>query len=79
MRYNIVDNSQRQELIHLVYGPDPITIREACSRLGIKLTTAKTILKIYRREGRVTKLTFRASKKPGEGALPPPSNQESSI
>lgn len=59
MRYNIVDNSKRKQLIELVYGKDPITIREACSRLGIKLTTAKTILKIYRREGRISKLTFR--------------------
>lgn len=59
MRYNIVDNSKRKMLIEMVYGNDPITIREACAKLGIKLTTAKTILKIYRREGRISKLTFR--------------------
>ena len=64
MRYNIVNNSQREELIKLVYGDDPITIREACVQLKIKLTTAKTILKIYRSEGRIHKSPFRAPRRP---------------
>ena len=60
MRYNIVDNARRKELVRLVYGPHPITIRAACQRLDIKITTAKTILKIYRRKGRTKKLTAKS-------------------
>lgn len=52
MRYDLVNNTRRQKLIQLVYGENPITTKQACLKLGINLSTAKYILKIYRRQGR---------------------------
>ncbi len=52
MRYQLVCNDKRKKLIELVYGPNSVTTRVACQELGINLSTAKYILKIYRRQGR---------------------------
>ena len=57
--YNITSDGQRFELIRRVVAKE-ITIKEAARIYGLKYTTAKTIWKIYKHEGRFDKLKQRA-------------------
>jgi len=52
--YTILTNEVREELLHLVLL-EKSSIKAASKMLGLNYSTAKTILHVYKREGRITK------------------------
>ena len=62
MPYRPVENERRHRLVQLVNGSPGMTIRMAAQHLGIKFTTAKSILKVWRRDGRIDKKAHRERK-----------------
>lgn len=48
MPYTPVENERRYKLVQYVSIERSMTIRQACDKLGIKFTTAKSILKTFR-------------------------------
>jgi DNA-binding MarR family transcriptional regulator len=53
--YNQVETNQRQVLLDLVQR-DGLIIKEAARQLDIKYSTAKTILQLWKRTGRIEKI-----------------------
>jgi hypothetical protein len=53
--YSFVDNNTRDILIDMVIENNK-TIREACTILKLKYTTAKSVLTVYKKNGRVHRL-----------------------
>lgn len=53
--YNQVDTEQRVALLNLVER-DGLIIKEAARKLQINYSTAKTILQLYKRTGRIEKI-----------------------
>ena len=53
--YQVTNDEQRFKLIHKVIGEQQLTIREAAAAIGIRYSTAKTILKVFKSEGRIEK------------------------
>jgi len=60
--YQVTNDDQRSQFILKVIGPQQSTIREAAEAVGIRYSTAKTILKVYKTEGRVEKKKKRTKK-----------------
>ncbi len=60
--YNITTDEQRFALIKRVTAKE-LTIKQAARIYGLKYTTAKTVWKIYKREGRVEKKKQRSKKR----------------
>jgi hypothetical protein len=52
--YNIISNSTRQHLIQMIFINN-IQLKEAAKILGINYSTAKTILRVFRKEKRLMK------------------------
>ena len=50
--YKIIDNNTRTQLLFEVLVLN-MSLKEVCTRLGLKLSSAKNVLTIYLREGRV--------------------------
>lgn len=66
--YTQVSNDARKELIRLIYE-DGLSIVKAAEATGIYYPTAKAINKVYKRESRVQKRSFRyRTKKEDEAA-----------
>ena len=60
-KYNQVDLNLRQELLTIIRERS-LSIKSASEELGINYSTAKNIVRIYRRENRMNKLPKRVSK-----------------
>ncbi len=60
-RYNQVDVDLRKELLHAIESQQ-LSIKSASEQLGINYSTAKNIVRIYRREKRMHKLPKRVNK-----------------
>lgn len=61
LKYAKISNRQRQTLITKVTSTG-CTIKSAAKELNINFSTAKAIMQIYRREGRITKKVVRELK-----------------
>ncbi|CAD8080970.1 unnamed protein product [Paramecium sonneborni] len=61
MKYSKISNQVRQAFIRRV-SEKKCTIRQAAKQFGIKFSTAKAILSIYRHEGRIGKKQKRQRK-----------------
>eukprot|EP00826_Nyctotherus_ovalis_P047615 TRINITY_DN549_c0_g1_i17.p1 TRINITY_DN549_c0_g1~~TRINITY_DN549_c0_g1_i17.p1 ORF type:complete len:180 (-),score=16.76 TRINITY_DN549_c0_g1_i17:221-760(-) len=59
--YSQVDFTLRKELLHVI-GKEQLSIKSAASKLGINYSTAKNIVRVYRKENRVNKLPKRVSR-----------------
>eukprot|EP00357_Protocruzia_adherens_P014042 CAMPEP_0114997342 /NCGR_PEP_ID=MMETSP0216-20121206/14844_1 /TAXON_ID=223996 /ORGANISM="Protocruzia adherens, Strain Boccale" /LENGTH=231 /DNA_ID=CAMNT_0002361709 /DNA_START=327 /DNA_END=1022 /DNA_ORIENTATION=+ len=71
-KYSVTDNKTREDLIKMV-ETDNISIKRAAEKLGINYSTAKSILGMYKKEGRIQKKTIRKRTKDGSktfGHLP---------
>ena len=60
--YNLLNDQQRWNLIEKFYV-QKLSVKEAARLCGIKYTTAKSILKVYKNEGRFTKRRRRGKRK----------------
>ena len=58
--YDRVDTEKRKRLLHLV-DVAGVSIKAAARQLGINYSTAKTILQLYRRSGRIERLPHHKS------------------
>jgi hypothetical protein len=61
--YNQVETQQRQALLDLVQR-DGLIIKEAARQLAINYSTAKTILQLWKRTGRIEKIDQTAAASP---------------
>eukprot|EP00826_Nyctotherus_ovalis_P001840 TRINITY_DN10333_c0_g1_i11.p1 TRINITY_DN10333_c0_g1~~TRINITY_DN10333_c0_g1_i11.p1 ORF type:complete len:148 (+),score=53.43 TRINITY_DN10333_c0_g1_i11:127-570(+) len=61
--YKITNNEQRYQLVYKVLQEN-MSVAEAAAVYGIKYTTAKNVLNLYLREGRIEKKKHRARKPP---------------
>ncbi len=52
--YNITTDDQRYQLLHKVLSKE-MTVSEAAVKYGLKYTTAKNVLNLFLREGRIEK------------------------
>eukprot|EP00826_Nyctotherus_ovalis_P055474 TRINITY_DN7364_c0_g3_i2.p1 TRINITY_DN7364_c0_g3~~TRINITY_DN7364_c0_g3_i2.p1 ORF type:complete len:107 (-),score=21.30 TRINITY_DN7364_c0_g3_i2:129-449(-) len=71
--YNVTSDEQRSVMLQQVTS-NQMTISEAARKYGIKYTTAKHILNIFLREGRVEKKKRRLRKKPRKRAVQAPAS-----
>eukprot|EP00826_Nyctotherus_ovalis_P027398 TRINITY_DN2141_c0_g1_i7.p1 TRINITY_DN2141_c0_g1~~TRINITY_DN2141_c0_g1_i7.p1 ORF type:complete len:127 (+),score=27.30 TRINITY_DN2141_c0_g1_i7:213-593(+) len=68
--YSITNNQQRYMMLSQIMGKR-MSIKEAACEYGVKYTTAKHILNVFLREGRIEKKRRRAQKKRKEVAQNP--------
>lgn len=59
--YNLTTNQQRKDLIKLVLEEN-IRLKEASKQLGLNYSTAKTILRVFKKEKRTNKKTLKKNK-----------------
>lgn len=73
--YSITNNEQRYLMLSQIVSRR-MTIKEAACEYGVKYTTAKHILNVFLREGRIEKKKRRAQKKRKEVALNPVKHED---
>ena len=61
-KYQMIHSETRRNLLHLVENVRK-TIREASDKLGLNYSTAKTILQLYRKTGRIDRINSPCSLK----------------
>lgn len=60
-QYNKITDLTREQLIKCV-SQNNLSLEDTAKKLGIKLTTAKAIYKVYLKEGRTSKKKFKEKK-----------------
>eukprot|EP00357_Protocruzia_adherens_P002163 CAMPEP_0114973070 /NCGR_PEP_ID=MMETSP0216-20121206/750_1 /TAXON_ID=223996 /ORGANISM="Protocruzia adherens, Strain Boccale" /LENGTH=558 /DNA_ID=CAMNT_0002333521 /DNA_START=480 /DNA_END=2156 /DNA_ORIENTATION=+ len=57
-KYSVTDNDTRMELITLIERKN-LTIKKAAEQLGLNYSTAKSVVQMYKKEGRILKKSIR--------------------